>query len=80
MTHSDHNKAGDKAEDTARQRYMLMNAARVGGLLTVVAGIAGARDIIPLPYAVSVVLAVGGMITFFFAPPLLAKRWKSKDS
>ncbi len=69
----------DPAEARARQRYMLMNAARILSLGAVIVGIAGARAAIAMPYPVGVVLAVGGMLSFFFTPTLLAKRWKAQD-
>ena len=69
----------DPAESRARQRYMLMNAARVASLATLMIGIAGARAVLPIPYALGVVLAVGGMLSFFFTPTLLARRWKTQD-
>lgn len=67
------------AEARAKQRYGIMNAARLGGLVLVMAGIAIARGVVPLPYLLGVVLAVGGLLAFFFVPPLLARRWKAAD-
>lgn len=72
----------DKAaadEARARQRYGIMNGLRIGGLALVMFGIAIARGVVALPYPLGVVLAVGGLIGFFFAPPLLARRWKAAD-
>lgn len=62
-----------------RRRYVLMNAARLGGLGLVMLGFAITRDLVPLPFAAGAVLAVAGLLGFFFAPPLLAKRWKAQD-
>jgi hypothetical protein len=67
------------AEARARQRYGLMNAARIGGLVLVLLGIAIARGVVALPYPFGVVLAVGGLFSFFFAPRMLARRWKAAD-
>ena len=69
----------DPDEERARNRYMLMNGARVGGLALLLIGLMGTRNVLPLPYPLAVVMAVGGMLGFFFIPPLLAKRWKSGD-
>ncbi len=66
-------------EARARQRYLLLNLARLGGLAGVMLGIAIARRIVPLPYPLGVVLAVAGLLAFFFLPPLLARRWKSAE-
>lgn len=72
-----HSNASD--ERTAAKRYYLMNGARVGGLVAVLVGLAMTRNVIPGHFALGAVLAVAGMVTFFFAPPLLAKRWKAGD-
>lgn len=69
----------EEAEARARRRYGMMNAVRIGGLVLVLIGIAIAQGVVALPYFVGVVLAVGGLFGFFFAPPLLARRWKAKD-
>ncbi|MEM6267052.1 MAG: hypothetical protein AAF707_05960 [Pseudomonadota bacterium] len=68
------------AEARAQRRYIALNAARWGSLLAVIAGIAGARGVIALPYPLTVALAIGGVIGFFFAPPLLARRFKAHDA
>ncbi|QFT76985.1 hypothetical protein [Erythrobacter sp. THAF29] len=64
-------------EVLAKQRYTIMNLVRIGSLGAVICGIAIARAVIDLPYALGVALAVGGLIGFFFGPRLLARRWKS---
>jgi uncharacterized membrane protein YhaH (DUF805 family) len=69
----------DPAEARARTRYMALNAVRIGAIAIAVAGFAGAQGVVPLPYPVSVVAAIGGIFAFFFAPPLMVKRWKSAD-
>lgn len=68
------------AESRAKQRYVLMNLARFASILVLMAGIAAARGILPVPYAVGVFAAVGGMLSFFFTPPMLAKRWRQQDN
>ncbi|MEE4155596.1 MAG: hypothetical protein V2I27_15660 [Erythrobacter sp.] len=69
----------DPAEARAAQRYGALQAVRFGSLALVIVGIAAANEALPLPYALGVVLAVGGLIGFFFAPPLLVRRWKAGD-
>ena len=70
----------DAAEEKARARYTFLNMARIGGIAVAIAGIAGTREVLPLPYLVSVALAVLGILAFFFAPPLMVKRWKARDA
>lgn len=71
----------DAAEARARSRYMALNAVRIGGIAGAIIGIAGTRSALPieLPYIFSVMLALGGILAFFFAPPLMVKRWKQRD-
>lgn len=69
----------DKQETIAAQRYMMMNLVRIIAILVVITGIASAQGSLPLPYVLGVVLAVGGLVGFFFVPPMLARRWKELD-
>ncbi len=66
-------------EVRARQRYVILNVVRIGGLVMLLLGIAIARGVVDGPYALGVVLAVAGLLDFFFAPRLLARRWKAGD-
>lgn len=70
----------DAAEEQARARYTWLNLVRIGSIAAAIVGIAGAREALPLPYAVSVALAVVGILAFFFAPPLMVKRWKAREA
>lgn len=78
-TQPDGSNSNASDERTAAKRYYLMNGARIGGLAAVLVGLAMTRSVIPGPFALGAVLAVVGMVAFFFAPPLLAKRWKAGD-
>ena len=66
-------------EARARQRFMLLNIARLGGLALVLLGIAIANGAVPLPVPVGWVMAAIGLAEFFFLPPMLAKRWRRGD-
>jgi hypothetical protein len=72
-----------RAEDEvrARQRYLVLNAVRVSGLGLVLLGIVIARGVLPfdVPWVVGAVIAVVGLVEFFFLPPLIARRWKSES-
>ena len=67
------------AEATARSRFMVLNAVRIGALVMVMLGIAIVQEAIDLPYALGVVLAVAGLVEFLFVPPLLATRWQASE-
>ena len=69
----------DQEETIAAQRYMVMNLIRIIAIFVVITGIASAQGALPLPYALGVVLAVGGLVGFFFLPPLMVRRWKEQD-
>ena len=69
----------DQNEEIAARRYMMMNLMRVIAILIVITGIASAQGALPLPYALGVVLAVGGLVGFFFAPPMMVRHWKEQD-
>ncbi|QIQ86898.1 MAG: hypothetical protein G9473_09515 [Erythrobacter sp.] len=66
-------------EETARKRYIVMNAVRIGGIAVLLIGIAMARGVVPGPWWLGAFLAVDGLITFFFAPTLLVRHWKKAD-
>lgn len=66
-------------EARAARRYGLMNLARIGSFIGVLIGIAMTRGQVPGPWALGAGLAVAGLLAFFFAPPLLARRWKAED-
>lgn len=63
----------------AKRRFFTLNAARIGSLSAVIAGIAGAQNALPIPYPLAVALALGGFLGFFFGPYYLAKHFKAAD-
>lgn len=69
-------------EARARQRYLVLNAVRLSGLALVLFGIVIARGVLPfdVPWVVGVVIAVVGLVEFFFLPRLIARRWKSEGA
>jgi hypothetical protein len=75
MSRSEH----EAAEALARQRLIILNAVRFSGIAMVMLGFAIVRKVIDLPWVVGAVLAVVGMMEFFFLPRLIARRWKAGD-
>lgn len=69
----------DSAEEIARKRYFGLQMMRVLALGLVLAGFAITRGVLPAPFWLGAGMAVIGVVAFFFAPPLLAKRWKAQD-
>lgn len=69
----------EAAEALARQRYIILNALRFSGIALVMLGIAIARGLIDLPWAAGAVIAVIGLLEFFFLPRFIARRWNAGD-
>lgn len=69
----------EAAEALARQRYIILNALRFSGIALVMLGIAIARGLIDLPWAAGAVIAVIGLLEFFFLPRFIARRWNTGD-
>lgn len=70
----------EAADQRDRQRFMVLNLARFSGIGLVMFGIAAARGLVGLPWVVGAVLAVVGLLEFFFLPRLIARRWKAADA
>ena len=66
-------------EARAANRYTIMQMTRFLTLGLIITGIAIANERLPAPYWLGVVIAVTGLLGFFFGPWLLAKRWKAGD-
>ncbi len=64
-------------EDTARKRFMILQALRLAGIVQVVLGLAIAVDKLDLPHIAGYLLIANGMVDTFLIPVLLARRWKT---
>jgi putative Mn2+ efflux pump MntP len=71
----------ETAEKAARYRFIAMNFARVGGLVMVLIGIVLARSAphLSAQWIAGAVLAVLGLLEFFFLPVIIARRFKALD-
>ena len=69
------------AEREARNRVIIMNVARFGGIALVLIGIALTRRAPHLSpeWIFGAALAAMGVIEFFFLPAIVARRWKAGD-
>lgn len=63
--------------DPARDRFIMLQLMRLGGVLLVVGGILILAGRVPGPRAIGYGLVVFGAFEFFAMPALLARRWKS---
>ena len=66
-------------EALAARRYMMLGLLRLGAIVGLLVGLMIARTVIDAPYWLGVAMAVAGLVAFFFAPPVIAKRWKAGD-
>jgi len=64
----------------AQRRFVWLQITRLSALAAVMAGIAITQEALAAPYAIGVGLAVAGLVAFFFAPPILARWFKKRDS
>lgn len=64
-------------DDVARNRFFMINAVRIAGMVTVLIGIAIHYRKIDLPEQAALPLALIGMAGFFFLPRLLASKWRT---
>jgi membrane protein YdbS with pleckstrin-like domain len=69
----------EAAAALARQRLIILSALRFSGIALVMLGFAIVRKVIDLPWAVGAVLAVVGVLEFFFLPRFIARRWNVGD-
>lgn len=67
------------ADALARQRLIVLTMLRFSGIALVMAGFAIVRGLIDLPWSLGAVLAVVGMLEFFFLPRFIARRWNAGD-
>lgn len=68
----------DLADARARTGFIIITAARFGGVAMVMLGFAIVRGVIDLPYAVGAVLAVAGFFEIFFLPRFIARRFRDE--
>lgn len=64
-------------EDTARNRWLVIQAARFSGAVLILAGILIRYGTIPAPMAVGIALMAAGLVDFFLVPVLLARKWRT---
>ena len=70
----------DLNESRARQGFMAMNLARLGGLALLLGGIAATQGAINVAHEIGVIMAVAGFFGFFLLPRLIAKRFRSAQA
>lgn len=72
--------SGEIAEAKAQQRFIVLNTLRFSGIALIMLGFAIVRGLIDLPWAAGAVIAVVGMLEFFFLPRFVARGWNIGDN
>ena len=65
------------SEDLARQRFMVIQAARLSGIGLALLGVTIVAGKLDLPRGIGVFLFLVGLVEALFLPKFLASRWKS---
>jgi hypothetical protein len=65
------------SEDAARNRWMAITLARLGGAAMAVVGLLIIAERFPAPQWTGYPLLVVGLFTVFLVPQLLARKWRS---
>lgn len=65
------------SDDVARNRWLVISALRLGGVVMVVIGILILRQILGGSRVVGYGLLAIGLVDFMVVPLLLARRWRS---
>ena len=66
-------------EDVARNRWMVIQAARAGGAIMVVVALLAFEGVVPVPEIAAWVLLAVGLVDVFLVPTLLARKWSSRE-
>lgn len=64
-------------EELARQRFMVINATRMAGVVMVLIAMLIIGGKIPAPEFVGYILIALGLFDVFFVPAMLARKWSS---
>ena len=70
----------DEERETAQARFVWLQVVRILAILAVLTGLAITRGVLEANWWFGAGLAFVGVIGFFFGPPLLARRFKARDT
>ena len=65
------------SDETARTRWMAINAVRLAGVAMVLVGLLIIQNVIPEPIWAGYVIGAVGLADVFLVPLLLVRRWRS---
>jgi hypothetical protein len=64
-------------QDKARNRFMVINLMRIGGVAMILFGIAVLQGVFALPEWIAYIVIVLGLAETFVMPQVLARAWSS---
>lgn len=64
-------------DDRARNRFLIINVARLSGVAMVILGMLVTQRVVAWPIEAGYALIVLGLVEAFVVPQLLARRWRS---
>ena len=64
-------------DEVARNRWMVINAVRVAGVVMVLVGLLIVREVIPEPAWAGYVIGAVGLADVFLVPLMLARKWRT---
>jgi hypothetical protein len=67
----------DATDAEARNRWMVIQASRAGGVVMVVLGLLALRERIALPQIAGYFLLAVGLADIFLVPQFLARKWRT---
>jgi len=65
------------SDETARNRWAVIQAMRIAGVVMVLVGILIARQVIAAPALAGYALIVVGLLDVFMVPMVLARKWRT---
>ena len=65
------------SDDVARNRWMVINALRVGGVAMVLVGLMIVRQVIAVDAWAGYVIGAVGLADVFLVPLMLARKWRT---
>lgn len=67
------------SDETARNRWLAINAVRIAGVAMVVTGLLGTQGAVGMPEWAAYVLLAVGFADVFLMPTFLARKWRSPE-
>lgn len=63
--------------DPARNRFIVIQALRLGGVIMVILALLGLNNVIPIPGIAAYPILIVGLVDIFVVPQVLARKWRT---